>query len=54
MVAIEIGMKNHEYVPLELISSIGNLRSGETFKTVKKLLKVKLIVHVGKKCIFYF
>lgn len=42
-------MKNHEYVPLELISAIGNLRSGETFKTLKKLLKVKLIVHVGKK-----
>lgn len=46
-------MKNHEYVPLELISAIGNLRSGETFKTLKKLLKVKLIVHVGKKCITF-
>ncbi len=42
-------MKNHEYVPIELISSIGNLRGGETFKTIRKLLKVKLIVHVGKK-----
>lgn len=42
-------MKNHEYVPLELISSIGNLRSGESYKTLRKLLKVKLVVHVGKK-----
>jgi hypothetical protein len=50
LLAIEIGMKNHEYVPLELITTIGNLRGGETFKTVKKLLKAKLVVHVGCKC----
>jgi RIO kinase 2 len=43
-------MKNHEYVPIELINSIGNLRNGETYKVVRKLLKIKLIVHVGKKC----
>lgn len=43
-------MRNHQYVPLPLIGSIGNLRSGETYKVLRKLLKNKLVVHVGKKC----
>lgn len=48
--AIEIGMRNHEYVAAELIARIGNLKGGETFKTIQKLLKNKLIVHIGNKC----
>lgn len=45
-----MGMRNHEYVPVDLITRIGNLRGGETFKTVQKLLKHKFIVHIGNKC----
>jgi|JI6StandDraft_1071083.scaffolds.fasta_scaffold511101_1 RIO kinase 2 len=48
--AIEMGMRNHEYVTAELITRIGNLKGGETFKTIQKLLKNKLIVHIGNKC----
>jgi RIO kinase 2 len=48
--AIELGMRNHEYVTKELIARIGNLRGGETFKTIQKLLKNKFIVHIGSKC----
>lgn len=42
-------MRNHEYVPYEVILKIGNLRSGETYKIVRKLLKNKLVVHIGGK-----
>ena len=45
-----MGMRNHEYVSAELITRIGNLRGGETFKTIQKLLKNKLITHIGNKC----
>jgi RIO-like serine/threonine protein kinase len=45
-----MGMRNHEYVPAELISKIGNLKNGETFKTIRKLLKNKFITHIGNKC----
>jgi RIO kinase 2 len=50
LAAIEMGMRNHEYVPAELITRIGNLRGGQTFKTIQKLLKHKFIVHIGNKC----
>lgn len=43
-------MRNHEYVPAELIARIGNLRGGQTYKTIQKLLKNKFIVHIGNKC----
>lgn len=42
-------MRNHEYVPAELIARLGNLRNGETFKTIRRLLKNKFIVHTGGK-----
>lgn len=45
-----MGMRNHEYVSAELITRIGNLRGGETFKTIQKLLKNKFITHIGNKC----
>lgn len=48
-----MGMRNHEYVPAELITRIGNLRGGQTFKTIQKLLKHKFIVHIGNKCTTY-
>jgi RIO kinase 2 len=43
-------MRNHEYVPAELIARIGKLRGGETFKIISKLLKNKFITHINKKC----
>lgn len=50
LAAIEMGMRNHEYVPAELIAKIGNLKGGETYKTIQKLLKNKFITHIGNKC----
>jgi hypothetical protein len=45
-------MRNHEWVPAEVIGRISKLRGGETYKVLIKLLKNKFIVHTGKRCIF--
>mgnify|MGYP002348972432 FL=1 len=52
MTAIELGMRNHEWVPGEVIGRISRLRGGETFKVLRKLLKNKFVVHTGKNCKF--
>jgi len=41
-------MRNHEWVPAEVISRISRLRGGETYKVLVKLLKNKFVVHTGK------
>ncbi|EKX54439.1 hypothetical protein GUITHDRAFT_63472, partial [Guillardia theta CCMP2712] len=46
--AVEQGMKNHELVPVELISSIANLKHGGAFKCLSSLLRSKLIKHDRK------
>lgn len=43
-------MRNHEWVPVEVISRIAKLRGGETYKVIRKLLKNKFVVHTGKRC----
>lgn len=48
LTAIEMGMKNHEIVPLHLIESIAKLKRGGAFKVVQGLLKKKLITHMNK------
>ena len=48
LTAIEMGMKNHEIVPLALIETIAKLKRGGVFKVVQSLLKKKLISHINK------
>jgi len=43
LVAVEMGQKNHELVPLELVASIASLRAGGCHKVLKELLKHKLV-----------
>lgn len=50
LAAIELGMRNHEYVPVPVIERLARLKRGNAFKCVQYLLKHKLISHVNKKC----
>lgn len=34
LTAIEMGMKNHEFVPVPLIESLAALKRGNAFKTI--------------------
>lgn len=47
--AIEMGMRNHELVPVPLIESIAKIRGGILYKVLQTLLRNKLIAHDGKK-----
>lgn len=47
LTAIEMGMKNHEVVPVELITSIAKLRHGGIHKILSHLLRNMLIAHDG-------
>ena len=46
--AIEMGMRNHELVPVELIDSIARLKHGGTQLCISTLLRAKLIKHERK------
>lgn len=48
LTAIEMGMRNHELVPVPLIESIAKLNRGGTFKIISNLLKHKLLAHENK------
>jgi len=43
LTAVEMGQKNHELVPLELVASIASLRAGGVHKVIKELIKHKLV-----------
>lgn len=45
--AIEMGMKNHEWVPAVLIEKLSKLNRGEAFRVLQQLLKQKLIAKCG-------
>jgi RIO kinase 2 len=45
LTAVEMGMRNHELVPLELITSIAKLRHGGSSKIISNLLRYKLVAH---------
>lgn len=48
-----MGMKNHEMVPLPLISSIAEIHRGATSRVLKDLAKLNLVVYeCGKRCKF--
>jgi RIO kinase 2 len=49
LMAVEMGMRNHEWVPVPLISSIAGLKRGGAFRFLSVLHKHKLVVHDGKR-----
>eukprot|EP00249_Psilotum_nudum_P006552 c19875_g1_i1 orf=271-1782(-) len=49
LTAVEMGMKNHEIVPVELIDRIAGLKHGGGQKNVKTLLRQKLVHHDASK-----
>ncbi|KAL8093490.1 serine/threonine-protein kinase rio2 [Apium graveolens] len=49
LTAVEMGMRNHEIVPAELITRIASLKHGGTYKVMKNLLKHKLLHHDSSK-----
>ena len=49
LIAVEMGMKNHEYVPVPLIESLADLKRSNTYKIIQFLLKHKLIMHFNKQ-----
>jgi RIO kinase 2 len=48
LIAVEMGMKNHEFVPVPLIESLANLKRSNTYKVLQLLLKHKLVMHTNK------
>ncbi|KAL5004195.1 hypothetical protein ScPMuIL_017651 [Solemya velum] len=50
-IPVEMGMKNHEIVPIPLIASIAHLHAGGCHKVLRELTKHKLVAyeHGGKK-----
>ncbi|XVE90397.1 hypothetical protein DITRI_Ditri20bG0074400 [Diplodiscus trichospermus] len=49
LTAVEMGMRNHELVPSDLIDRIASLKHGGTYKVLKNLLKHKLVHHDSSK-----
>ncbi|EGC31380.1 hypothetical protein DICPUDRAFT_156778 [Dictyostelium purpureum] len=49
LVSVEMGMKNHELVPVNLICTIANLKYGGTKKSITTLHKFKLLFHDARK-----
>ncbi|KAK7281392.1 hypothetical protein RIF29_09348 [Crotalaria pallida] len=49
LTAVELGMRNHEIVPTELIDRIARLKHGGTYKVLRNLLKHKLLHHDSSK-----
>lgn len=45
LLAVEMGMRNHEYVPVHLIEKISRLGRSCAFTYLKLLLKNKLVYH---------
>jgi len=50
LTAVEMGMKNHEIVPVSLIAAIANLKHGGTHKIVRELSKHRLLAFEKNKC----
>ena len=49
LMAVEMGMRNHEWVPVQLIERISHLKRSSAFANLKLLLKNKLVAHYNKK-----
>lgn len=49
LTAVELGMKNHDLVPAELIVSLSGLKPSTAFRGIGTLHKHKLVFHSGQK-----
>eukprot|EP00271_Cylindrocystis_brebissonii_P018246 TRINITY_DN5088_c1_g1_i1.p1 TRINITY_DN5088_c1_g1~~TRINITY_DN5088_c1_g1_i1.p1 ORF type:complete len:701 (-),score=201.61 TRINITY_DN5088_c1_g1_i1:83-2185(-) len=49
LTAVEMGMRNHEIVPSDLIDRIAGLKRGGAFKNLRTLLRHKLVHHDSQK-----
>jgi RIO kinase 2 len=49
LTAVEMGMKNHELVPVDVITAIAKLRHGGSHKILSTLLRYKLIAHEAQR-----
>ena len=49
LTAIEMGMRNHEYVPFALVSCLCGLPHGKLFKIMSQLGRFKLIAREQKQ-----
>jgi len=49
LTAIEMGMKNHEFVPTQLINTLAKLKYGGTMRAIKTVHKHKLLFHDRSK-----
>lgn len=47
--AAEVGSKNHEVVPTDLIARIASIRGGGEYKILRNLARHSLVAHVGSK-----
>ena len=43
LTAVEMGMKNHEIVPLAVLAGIANLKRGGTYKLLDEMRKHRLV-----------
>jgi len=43
LTAIEMGMRNHEYVPFSLVAAVAGLGHGKLYKVLMQLGRFKLI-----------
>ncbi|KAG9355086.1 hypothetical protein JZ751_001799 [Albula glossodonta] len=51
LTAVEMGMKNHEIVPVSLVASIASLKHGGCNKILRELVKHKLVVYERTKTV---
>ncbi|XP_036383156.1 serine/threonine-protein kinase RIO2 [Megalops cyprinoides] len=51
LTAVEMGMKNHEVVPVSLVASIASLKHGGCNKILRELVKHKLVVYERTKTV---
>ncbi|KAL2092102.1 hypothetical protein ACEWY4_011900 [Coilia grayii] len=51
LTAVEMGMKNHEIVPVSLVASIASLRHGGCNKILRELVKHKLMAYERSKMV---
>lgn len=49
LTAVELGMRNHQIVPVVLVERIAKLKHGGTYKVLRNLLKHKLVHHDSSK-----
>lgn len=53
LTAVEMGMRNHELVPIPLISAISGLRHGGYMRSLKQIHKAKLVHKESKRYVGY-